>query len=94
MFNIMMRFKVADFPRWKAQFDADESTRRNIGEQDYHIYRDADDAAVITVVLGWDAMDTGQLWVNSPLLRRELQDGGVIGDPVYFLVNDVSSSEM
>ncbi|HEY3377887.1 MAG TPA: hypothetical protein VGL77_10380 [Armatimonadota bacterium] len=92
MFNIVMRFKVIDYPRWKAEFDADDSWRRTSGEQDYRVFRDADDPTLITVMLGWESMDTGQLFISSPLLRRKLQDGGVIGEPNYFLVNEVGKA--
>lgn len=89
MNNIMMRFKVIDFDRWKAEFDADESWRRTSGEQNYRIFCDTDDPLMITVLLGWDSPDYGQSFISSPQLRRKMQDGGVVGDPTYFLLKDL-----
>lgn len=92
MFNVMMRFKIVDYSRWKAEFDADESWRRGVGQRDYQVFRDADDPSMVTVRLGWESMDTGQLFITSPQLRKKMQDGGVMGDPTYFFMNDVASS--
>lgn len=86
---IMMRFKVVDFDRWMAEFKADESWRQTSGEQNYRIFRDADDPMMITLLLGWDGMDSEQLFINSPKLHRRLQDGGVIGDPDYLLLKEL-----
>jgi len=89
MNHVMMRCKVIDFGRWMAEFNADESWRRSVGEQDYHVYRDTDDPSMVTVIMGWDHMDNGQNFINSPTLRRKNQDGGVVGEPTYFLLKDI-----
>ena len=89
MYNVMMRCKVIDFDRWLAEFKADESWRSSMGEQHHHIYRDTSDPAMVTVIMGWDHLDNGQLFINSPLLHRKNQDGGVIGEPTYFLLKDL-----
>lgn len=91
MFNILLRFKVADYARWKAAFDADEAWRTRVGERNYHIFRDADDSSMVTVMLGWDDLATAQMFVNSPHFQKECTDGGVIGAPTYFFVNDIEA---
>lgn len=85
---IMMRCKVIDFDRWKAEFAADESWRQTGGEQSFRIFRDTDDPLMITVLLGWESPDYGQQFIDSPQLRRKLQDGGVVGEPTFFLLKD------
>lgn len=89
MNSIMIRFKVIDFDRWKAAFDANESWRRTSGEQNYRVFSDTDDPLMITVLLGWDSPDYGQSFINSPQLRRKMQDGGVVGEPTFFLLKDL-----
>ena len=91
MFNIMMRCKVIDFNQFKAEFDADDSWRRSGGEQNFHLYRDTDDNSMVTVLLGWESLQTGQLLVDSHQFRRQLQDGGVIGEPTFVFLNEIES---
>lgn len=93
MVNILMRCKVIDFNQFQAEFDADDSWRRSGGEQNFHLFRDADDLSMVTVLLGWDDFQTGQLFVDSHRFRRQLQDGGVIGEPTFFIMNEVESRD-
>ena len=93
MLNILMRCKVIDFERFKTEFDADDSWRRTGGERNFHLFRDADDLSMVTVLLGWDDLLTGEVFVDSLRFRRQLQDGGVIGDPTFVFLNEVEMQD-
>ncbi len=93
MLNILMRCKVIDFEQFKAEFDADDSWRRAGGEHNFQLYRDADDISMVTVMLEWDSLETGQFFVDSLKFHRQLQDGGVIGDPAFFFLKEIEQQD-
>ena len=89
MVYMMLRFKVADYERWKATFDGSALWRMNIGEQNYHVYRDVDDPNEVTLLEGWEDFTTAQLFATSDDLRRKNDEGGVIGPPQILFLNEV-----
>lgn len=88
-----MRQKVIDYDRWKATFDANLLWRTQSGMRSYRIYRDVDDASIVTTIQEWDSFEVAQLHAQSPELRRKLQDAGVIGEPMIYIMNELAAEK-
>lgn len=90
MFYILFRYKVIDFARWQATYAAHAPQRMQTGERDIRYFRDADDPNMITVLEGWEGLDTAQLYVQSDDTRRMLQAAGVVGEPDIFFLTEIA----
>ena len=58
MVYINLRVNVADYDKWRAGFDANESGRKSAGSTDVNQFdRDVDNHDNVTLVLEWDEAD-------------------------------------
>lgn len=81
MQTIFIRHPVADYDTWRPGFDDHGATRREHGLTDGGVYRDADDANLITLVLTTDDMDRAHAFLGSDDLRETMTKLGVTGPP-------------
>ena len=82
MVYLNVRHTVADYEKWRQFFEEDDARRRAAGATGTNqIYRDADDANTVTVVIEWDNVENARKFMNDPALREVMQKAGVIGMP-------------
>ena len=81
MVHLIVRHKVADYPRWKEAFDGHLSTRKAAGEVGSRILLSVDDPREVTIVLDWDSLERARKFATSDDLKQTMQKAGVIGDP-------------
>ncbi len=78
---VVVRHKVADFEKWMAAYDADDSARLANGLHSYVIERDDKDANMVTVAMKADDIAKAKAFSKNPGLKKAMQKGGVIGAP-------------
>ena len=82
MIDVFMRARVADYAKWRAVFDENESWRRDIGASGAkQVYCGAEDPNAITLLLEWDNAENARKFLQDPYLRTVMQKAGVIGVP-------------
>lgn len=94
MVYVFIRQQVADFDRWIASFEGNATWRMGVGEQNFRVYRDADDPTFVTLVQGWADFATAQIYLSSDELRRKMQDAGVIGEPTIYVMEELKSGQL
>jgi len=84
MIHIMVRHKVEDFAKWKAAFDAGSQMRAAASSVKGHIFRDAGDPSIVTVLSHFDDAEQAQAFVQSADMLKAVEASGVIGEPEVF----------
>ncbi len=86
MAYILLHHKVADYHKWKAAFDATESTRRECGSKGGYVLRNIDDPNDIWVLLHWEDEASLRTFFQTIEMQKSLRDAGVQGDlEVHYL---------
>jgi heme-degrading monooxygenase HmoA len=86
MVHMIIRHRVADYPRWKEAFDSHLNTRKAAGETDFRVMQSVDDPREVTIFLDWDSLERARRFAASDDLKQTMQKAGVVGDPdVRFL---------
>lgn len=87
MINLSVRHTIADYPKWRASFDANEAARRAAGATGiYQVYREVEDPNQITVMLEWNNAENARHFMNDPALKEVMLAAGVTSSPeVHFL---------
>lgn len=88
MVHALVRYKVADFTRWKEAFDADFSKRMSAGETGFRLFQGVDDPREVTLLVDWDTLEHAQQFMKSDELRNAMQKAGVQGTPDVQFVQD------
>jgi len=87
MVYINLRVNVADYDKWRAGFDANESSRKSAGSTGVNqYYRDVDNPNNVTLVLEWEATDKAQAFLNDPNTKASMDAAGVTGRPAVVAV--------
>ena len=82
MVYINVRHTVADYEKWRSFFNEDDARRRTAGATGTNqIYRDADDANIVTTIIEWDSAENALKFMSDPALREVMQKAGVVGAP-------------
>ena len=87
MFVLAINHMVADYDRWKAGYDAMTPVSR--GAAFARVNRSVDDANTITVVAGFDSLDTLRSFVSDPSLKEAMQAAGVSSEPRIEIYEEV-----
>lgn len=70
------------YEKWRSFFDEDDARRRTAGATGTNqIYRDADDANIVTTIIEWDSAENARKFMSDPTLREVMQKAGVVGMP-------------
>ncbi len=87
MVYINLRVNVADYDKWRAGFDANESSRKAAGSTGLNqFYRDVDNPNNVTLVLEWDESDKAQAFLNDPRTKASMDEAGVTSRPMVVAV--------
>jgi len=82
MVYLNVRHTVTDYEKWRSFFDADDARRRSAGATGTtQVFRDAEDANVITTIMEWNNAENATKFMNDPALRDVMQKAGVVGMP-------------
>jgi heme-degrading monooxygenase HmoA len=87
MFVLAINHSVADYDKWKAGYDSMPPTSR--GAKFARVNRSVDDANLITVVSGFDSLETLQAFVGDPALRQKMKEAGVTSEPRIEIYEEV-----
>lgn len=86
MVCVLIRHKVADYPKWRSVFDSSIAFRQAGGETNCRIFRTPDNGDELTLFFEWETMGKARQFMNSPELRSRMQQAGVVGQPeIHFL---------
>jgi len=86
MIHIMIRQKVTDYAQWKAVFDAGSETRAAASSKKGHIFRDADDPSIVTLLGHYHDDEKDLAMMQSPELAERMKEAGVTGQPAVFIL--------
>jgi hypothetical protein len=89
MATMIVRFRVADFDRWKAVFDGLAATREEHGIAGSSVHRDAEDPDVVVTILRAVSLESARAWGGSAALKRAMAEAGVEGPPEVHYLDDV-----
>jgi hypothetical protein len=84
---LVTRLKVKDFAVWKQGFDGGKAARDAAALTNPRIFRSADDASEVVIVM--DAADIGKAksFASSPELKARMAAIGVTGTPDFYFLN-------
>lgn len=88
MSSVFIRHRVADFTTWKAAFDEHGPARRAHGLHDSGLFRDEDDADLVTIVLRTDDSAAARQFLASDDLRAAMEGAGVVSAPDVWIAGD------
>ena len=87
--------KVANYDKWKTDYDAHDSMRTASGLHSYVISRRQPDSNTLVVAVKADDLDKAKAFAKGPSLKTAMQKSGVVGAPeihYYKVVYDDNSS--
>jgi len=87
MFVLAINHPVAAYDKWKAAYDAMTPISR--GAQFARVNRAVDDPNLITVVSGFESLDTLNSFVSDPALKAAMVEAGVVGEPRFEIYEEV-----
>jgi mitochondrial fission protein ELM1 len=86
MINVLVQHEVADYPAWKAAFDASHDWRNKNGERGARIFHTAGNLNDITLLFEWESLEQARAFMASDELKARMASAGVKGQPrVEFL---------
>ena len=78
---MVVMHKVANYPKWKAVYDADDTARTANGIHNYVIGRGLTDSNMVLVAVKIDDTTKAMAFGKSAALKKAMAKGGVIGTP-------------
>ena len=92
----MAILKVADFAKWKANFDSDESkeARRQASEKSYMILHTVDNPDKFVLLNEWQDGKKAAEFFQSDELKELQKDSGVIEQPQMFVFGEVEKGSI
>jgi quinol monooxygenase YgiN len=77
--------EVADYPAWKAVFDAAASIRKEAGERSYQVLKYAGEPRKIVHFSIWTSIQSARSFFESPRLVKIREEAGVIAPEFIYL---------
>ena len=86
MIHMPIRYKVADFAKWKPAYDAHASARQSAGLKELHLLRNTENPNEVILLFSAEDAGKAKAFAGSDDLRQAMQKAGVSDKPdVYFL---------
>jgi hypothetical protein len=89
MYVLAINHSVADYDKWKSVYDTMPPTAR--GALFARVNRGVDDPNVVTVVAGFESLDTLQGFIEDPKLKEKMQEAGIDGEPRIEIYEEVEA---
>jgi quinol monooxygenase YgiN len=77
----IVQHMCADYDTWRPVFDEHAAVRQEHGCTSERVYRDADDANQVAVIMEWPSQAAAEGFMADPSLRDAMERGGVTGPP-------------
>ena len=86
MAHLIVRHTVQDFAKWKAVYDAHQSSRQAAGLKDLFLWRNADKPNELILLFEVSDVTRAKAFTMSPDLKDKMTAAGVVGPPdIVFL---------
>jgi len=85
---LLVRFKVADYDKWRETFEGHSDLRKSNGCTGTHIFRNAHDATEVVINLQWDSEENAQNALASDEIKAAMQESGMVGAPDVVFLED------
>ena len=83
---MMVRHQVADYLKWRAVFDEQDSIRRASGLTNVRVYQSADNPNEVVIAIDAADLEVAKAFASSDELRARMMNAGVKGKPeILFL---------
>lgn len=76
-----IKSKVANYAKWKPNYDSHDSIRTANGLHNYIIARGTEDSNTLLIAMRMDDVDKAKAFAASPGLKERMKKAGVIGPP-------------
>jgi hypothetical protein len=83
---MIVKFKVADFAKWKTGFEGNDSLRLANGIHKYVVGRGEKDTSMVLVANKVDDLEKAKTFGKSSAIKEAMKKGGVIGAPTMMFV--------
>ncbi len=83
---LIIRHKVRDYPAWRKVFDAHNGVRTSAGLTNPRVFRSAEDASELVVLLDFKDAGSAKEFGASPDLKAKMADAGVVEAPTVFFL--------
>jgi hypothetical protein len=84
---LVTRLKVKDFAVWKQGFDGGKALRDNAGLTNPRIFRSADDASQVVILMDAADIAKAKSFASSPELKARMAAIGVADTPDFYFLN-------
>ena len=91
--QILVRHKVRDYEAWKRVFDDHSTTRASHGSKGGRLFRNADDASEVFMLLEVEDLDRARDFITSDDLREKMAEAGVTDQPDIYLLDPEEAFE-
>ncbi len=91
LYRLGVTHKVADYERWKQEFDKEEPIRAEAGLELRAISTNADDPSIVNVMFATDDIDKAKNLINSDELKKRMDEAGVESKPSFTVFKVVSN---
>lgn len=86
---LVVTYKVSDFAKWRVSYDVRDSMRVANGIHSYVISRGIKDSNTVMLALKIDDVAKAKAFTKDAALKKAMQKGNVLGDPVYDFITMV-----
>jgi hypothetical protein len=85
---LLLRHQVRDYDRWRPMYDAHSIAREAAGLEQLHLFRDAGDPNVVTILYRTEDLDAARMFAESPELLELMKQAGVMDKPEMCVMNE------
>ena len=88
MVRVFVRHTVADYDRWRQEYDSFGEERRPLGVRGDAAFQSVDDPNDVTVWHDFDSLEQAQAFASSEALLQTMGRAGVEGEPEIWFVTE------
>ena len=89
MATIFVKHKVKDYNTWKKAYDEFSSIRKEKGVIGASVHRDAKDPNTLVVMHRFPDKGKADAFMNSDKLKSAMETAGIVGEPEFWVCDDV-----
>ena len=86
---LIIQHKVANFAKWKLEYESHDSVRRSYGLTNFVLGRGLSDSNMIVVILKMDDVNKAKELTSSKEMKDRMKKAGVVGKPSFSYVDVV-----
>ena len=84
---LLLRHQVKDYDRWRPMYDAHALARDAAGLEEMHVFRDAGDPNIVTILFQASDIEMARQFAESPELLEIMKQAGVMDKPEMCVMN-------